>query len=710
MAVFRVEKNHNYTVMSNYHLRDTRLTLKSIGLLSKMLSLTDEWDYTTRGLAAICKEGVDAIGAALKELESHGYLVRRQLMPAFHNRLHQELLDELYPTLATTITPSPYKVTQEDIDAALQQWNGRIESKHAVVRYMKAHARDRDTAAWLAREYGVDDSSKPLQISVGNSEPVTLSWAKVQRRIAQLIQSDNFYTEQEQDNFDNIDPVAIREALAERGIVGGRIVDAEANRNSPFVRQVMADVERIAAQEAQAAHMDSPDRFSIRLHPNEGGITGIWDSALDRFYEEGGQVLRFAEQSNAIDYLSSIQRSRGMEPDAPVFTTPLGNAYRVGDGFSSTAAEQRDTVRRIFSMRASGMGFRAIAVTLNEEGVLPPGALYYQRKGRSDPRNVNHKWAETTVKALIRSEVYIGNMVQGKTGTLSYKSRKLINKPEEEWIRVEGTHEPIISREVWDTVVSIDKKKVRKTPPTDGIRSIFTGLVYCADCGFKMRNHIERFTYKDGTPGRYSSFICGNYARSGKSACTIHSIYENVLEELVLTDIREKARFVECDGELLAEQISRMKEKESRSRVISYEQEMKAAAARMTELERLMQNLYEDKCTGTIPQTVFQTLMRKYETERAEKAAAIPELEQKVRAQLENRQDANRWMEIIRRYTEITALDENILFELVDRIEVGEARKVNGQRICDVKVVYRYVGSVDDALSQERLEAYEKAI
>ena len=265
-------------------------------------------------------------------------------MPAFHNRLHQELLDELYPMLATTVTPSPYKVTQADIDAALQRWNGRIESKHAVVRYMKAHARDRDTAAWLAREYGLKDISKPLQISVGNSEPVTLSWAKVQRRIAQLIQSDNFYTEQEQDNFDNIDPIAIREALAERGIVGGRIVDAEANRNSLFIRQVMADVERIAAQEAQAAYMDSPDRFSIRLHPNEGGITGIWDSALDRFYEEGGQVLRFAEQSNAIDYLSSIQRSRGMEPDAPVFTTPLGNAYRVGDGFSSTAAEQRDTL------------------------------------------------------------------------------------------------------------------------------------------------------------------------------------------------------------------------------------------------------------------------------------------------------------------------------------------------------------------------------
>ena len=116
---------------------------------------------------------------------------------AFHNRLHQELLDELYPTLATTITPSPYKVTQEDIDAALQQWNGRIESKQSVVRYMAQHGRERENAAWLAREYGAGDSTKPLRISVGSSEPVMLSWPKVQRRIAQLIREDKFFTEQE---------------------------------------------------------------------------------------------------------------------------------------------------------------------------------------------------------------------------------------------------------------------------------------------------------------------------------------------------------------------------------------------------------------------------------------------------------------------------------------------------------------------------------
>ena len=115
-------------------------------------------------------------------------------------------------------------------------------------------------------------------------------------------------------------------------------------------------------------------------------------------------------------------------------------------------------VRRIFEMRAAGTGFHAIAVMLNEEGIPSPGVLYYQRKGQSDPRRVNHKWADQTVKNIVRSEVYIGNMVQGKTGTLSYKSRKLVGKPEEEWIRVEGTHEPIISRELWDNVASIDKK------------------------------------------------------------------------------------------------------------------------------------------------------------------------------------------------------------------------------------------------------------
>ena len=248
-------------------------------------------------------------------------------MPTFHNRLHQELLEETYPALATTVTPSPYKVTQADIDAALQEWNGNIESKRAVVRYMKEHGREKDTAAWLAQEYGMGDAALPLKISVGNSEPAVLSWAKVQRRIAQLIKEDKFYTEAEYDRLDDVDPIAIRENLAQRGIVNGEVVDPEKLDNDPFIRQVMNDVEQIAAQEKA---MDAPDRYSIRLLPYEGGITGIWDDAIKKYYGEGGQLLRFAEQANAIDYLTAIQRTQGI-PEAVIFTTPNSSTYHPGD-------------------------------------------------------------------------------------------------------------------------------------------------------------------------------------------------------------------------------------------------------------------------------------------------------------------------------------------------------------------------------------------
>ncbi len=352
--------------------------------------------------------------------------------------------------------------------------------------------------------------------------------------------------------------------------------------------------------------------------------------------------------------------------------------------------EAAPTVRSIFAMRATGMTFRSIALALNDRGIPSPGMLYYRRKGQADPRRANHRWADQTVKNILRNEVYIGNMVQGKSGTLSYKSRKLVAKPKDQWIRVEGTHEAIISRDVWDTVVSIDRKKVRKSETADGIRSIFTGLVYCADCGFKMYNRVERFTYKDGRPGRYSSFVCGNYSRSGKSACTVHTVYENVLEQLVLADIREKAQDTGHGQERLLEQVIRIKDKERHSRAASCKQELKAAAARVKELESLMQNLYEDKCTGVVPQTIFQTLMQKYETERIRKAAALPELERKAKEQLEDGFDADHWAGVIRCYTEVTRLDETILFELIDRIEVGEAKKRGSIRVQPIKIFYRY--------------------
>ena len=166
-------------------------------------------------------------------------------VPEFRQRLHREVIDETYPKLHELLRP----LSQEDIDRALCVWNGNIESKHAVVRYMKDHAREKDTAAWLAQEYG--GSNSPFVVRAGSPEETQLPWPKVQRRLAQLIQEDRFYTEEEQDRFDNIDPIAIREALEERGIVNGQVADSEKLDNDPFIQQVVSDVEQIAAAETE---------------------------------------------------------------------------------------------------------------------------------------------------------------------------------------------------------------------------------------------------------------------------------------------------------------------------------------------------------------------------------------------------------------------------------------------------------------------------
>ena len=168
-------------------------------------------------------------------------------IPEFRQRLHREVIDETYSKLHELLRP----LSQQDIDTALCAWNGNIESKHTVIRYMKDHAREKDTAAWLAQEYGGSNSNSLFITRAGSPEETQLPWPKVQRRLAQLIQEDRFYTEEEQDRFDNIDPIAIREALEERGIVNGQVADPEKLDNDPFIQQVMLDAEQIAAAETE---------------------------------------------------------------------------------------------------------------------------------------------------------------------------------------------------------------------------------------------------------------------------------------------------------------------------------------------------------------------------------------------------------------------------------------------------------------------------
>ena len=224
-------------------------------------------------------------------------------MPELRSRLHRETFEGTYARLHDLLRP----LSQDDIDDALRAWNGNIESKHAVVRYMEQHGREKETAAWLAREYGGNESKSLFIVRAGSPETVELTWPKVQRRIAQLIQSDNFYTERERDNFDDIDPVAVREALAQRGIVNGEVVDAEKLHNDPFIQRVMQDTEQISAQEQPT--LDPADRFHVvSLDRGFRTLYAVWDDETHGYYVDAdGVTEEFTSEWQAEAYRLELQ-------------------------------------------------------------------------------------------------------------------------------------------------------------------------------------------------------------------------------------------------------------------------------------------------------------------------------------------------------------------------------------------------------------------
>ena len=257
-------------------------------------------------------------------------------VPEFRQRLHREVIDETYPRLHEMLRP----LSQDDIDDAIRAWNGDIQSKHAVVRYMKDHAREKDTAAWLAHEFNGGDGKTPFSVRPESPERTVLPWPKVQRRIAQLIKEDRFYTEAEQDRFDNIDPIAIREALAERGIVNGELVDEEKLGNDAFIQRVMADVEQIAAEEQEQSNQSLSDAEYARHNLIPGETTFALDGRTFRVSKLEPDIGRVELQdvtfANAVGFpifrvepISVIRQhlEQKPEPAQPGFTTEPVTVY-----------------------------------------------------------------------------------------------------------------------------------------------------------------------------------------------------------------------------------------------------------------------------------------------------------------------------------------------------------------------------------------------
>jgi N12 class adenine-specific DNA methylase len=239
------------------------------------------------------------------------------------------------PKPAAQAEPVRRALTQADIDAAIQEWNGKIESKHAVVRYMRDHAREKDTAAWLRQEYGDDLPALPVTVDGAAGD---VSWPKVQRRIAQLIKEDRFYTEAEQDRFDNIDPIAIREALAERGIVNGQVVDPEKLDNDPFIQQVMRDVETVAAEEqADAAAKPPVPDLSGQPVTREGDTITIGSG------EPTHEIDITVSDEEYAAIRGTIPERTSYDPSAPVYN--VGDTVYLDDRAHQITELREDTVQ-----------------------------------------------------------------------------------------------------------------------------------------------------------------------------------------------------------------------------------------------------------------------------------------------------------------------------------------------------------------------------
>ena len=263
--------------------------------------------------------------------------------PEFRQRLHQEIIDETYPKLHELLRP----LSDNDIDKAIQDWNGKIESKHAVVRYMEKHGREKDTAAWLAHEFDGGDGKTPFSVRPESPEGTVMPWPKVQRRIAQLIKEDRFYTEAEQERFDNIDPIAIREALAERGIVNGELVDEEKLDNDPFIQRVMADVEAISRESVQADEPEQPSPHNSRVLVSDEEYAAARGTLRERTsYDPAVPPYHVGDTVYLDDRPHQITELR----DDTVQLLPTGMSYPIYRAESRERFEQLYYVRGVFRL------------------------------------------------------------------------------------------------------------------------------------------------------------------------------------------------------------------------------------------------------------------------------------------------------------------------------------------------------------------------
>lgn len=358
--------------------------------------------------------------------------------------------------------------------------------------------------------------------------------------------------------------------------------------------------------------------------------------------------------------------------------------------------ETAPTVQRIFQLCAGGKGPNKIARILTKEEILTPAHYTYRKYGVAHSEmsmDYPYAWSATTIRGMLENKVYLGHTVGLQTTTLSYKNKKEIHRPEGEQIIVENTHEALITRELWDIVQSVRAHK-KRAPKQMEEPNLFSGLVFCADCGKPLTLHrastMKKLDY---------NFKCSTYGKRGKNACSPHHIREFELKAIVLDDLRRVTHFARMKERQFASYISRKNSVELRREINALQRELDAMRKRSTELSALFKRLYEDNVLGRVTNEQFRMLSADYNAEQKTLEETIPEKEARLEKLKASAANVDVFIEKAKRYTSIEELTPDLVRLFIQRIEVGE-RSVKYSRGAtqDIRIIYRDIGTVDSAM------------
>ena len=353
--------------------------------------------------------------------------------------------------------------------------------------------------------------------------------------------------------------------------------------------------------------------------------------------------------------------------------------------------EAAKVVREIYSLCVNGYGPSQIADILTERGVDSPsihfkkiGLTYSSLASKSTPDTF---WAQRTIALILDKMEYTGCTVNFKTHIKSYKNKKTINNPRDEWRIFENTHEAIISKETFDTVQRIrDGKRVRNNL---GEMPMLSGMVYCADCGSKLYQVRGK-----GWPHDKEYMVCASYRKKSKQTCSSHRIRNAVLEQLILERLQEVMAYAKENEDKFIELVTSQSRKEMEKSLREAKKEYDAAKARCSKLDDIIQRLYEDNVDGKISDERFQKLSMTYEDEQSRLKARIAELDALLLEEKEKSLNTDNFLSMVREYTEIKELNCEVIRTFIDKILVHKVEKANGKKYQAIDIYYNGIGKV----------------